>query len=346
MVDKKYCMSSFLVFRYIVDDQKEFFAHTKHQVYKKIPEEKRVPVSNEIDIDIAIREQFELVNSKHMGILLSGGMDSACLASYMRGSDAYTFRFLGGSYQKDELSRAEYYAMKYQLKLHYVDISWETVQNNLDAVMMTKGAPVHSIEPQILEAVKQAEADGVELMVVGDAADYVFAGMDGLYAKDWSFSEFVDRYTYLMPERVLSEPVSMLPAFEKYRQGEKIDFIGLMHEYTDIESYASYANAFHAGGMEYLDPYEVLKMSEPLDLYRVRNGESKYLIRALFRMKYPEIPVPQKLPMPRPVDEYFKSWSGPKRSEFKRNLDMNQFTGNQKWQMYCLERFLDINEPF
>ena len=51
-----------------------------------------------------------------------------------------------------------------------------------------------------------------------------------------------------------------------------------------------------------------------------------------------------KIPMPRPVDEYFKAWSGPKRPEFKKNLDMSKFTGNQKWQMYCLEKFLNMYE--
>ena len=60
--------------------------------------------------------------------------------------------------------------------------------------------------------------------------------------------------------------------------------------------------------------------------------------------KYPEIPVPNKVPMPRPVDIYFLEWQGPKRPEFKNNLNMNRFSGNQKWQMYCLEEFLNMNE--
>ena len=60
--------------------------------------------------------------------------------------------------------------------------------------------------------------------------------------------------------------------------------------------------------------------------------------------KYPDIPVPNKVPMPRPVDAYFKTWEGPSRPEFRRDIDMSKFNGNQKWQMYCLERFLDINE--
>lgn len=344
MIDKEFCMSSYLVFRYIIDDDKDFFEHTHHQIYNLIPDEKRVLVWTAKDIDKAIKLQFDSVMNNRLGILLSGGMDSACLASYMEGCDAYTFRFLGGNYQKDELQRAEYYAQKYNLTIHYVDISWDTVQDNLEAVTQSKGAPVHSIEPQILAAAKQAKTDGIDMMVIGDAADYVFGGMDGLHSKDWTFDEFVERYTYLRPELVLKNPVDMTPAFEKYRNGTGIDFISLMHEYADIESYASYENAFHACGMPFIDPYEILKMGESLDLKRIRNGESKYLIRDLFRMKYPEIPVPQKLPMPRPVDEYFKTWIGPKRSEFKENLDMNKFTGNQKWQMYALEKFLELNE--
>ena len=343
MVDKDYCMSSFLVFRYIVDDNKDFFENTKHQIYNLIPEEKRVLVHNENEIDEALNAQFKKMADKKLGILLSGGMDSACLAAYMPNAEAYTFRFLDGDYQKEELERAKYYAAKYHLNLHYVDIDWKTVLDNIIPLMENKGAPVHSIEPQILAAVKQAKKDGVEMMVIGDAADYVFGGMDGLHAKDWSFDEFVERYTYLNPEEILEAPVNVNEAFEKYRlDNDKIDFISLMHEYTDIESYASYENAFDTGHMAFVDPYEVLKMAIPLDLQRIRNGESKYLIRALFKMKYPEILVPQKLPMPRPVDKYFENWGGPKRKEFKKGLNMSKFTGNQKWQIWCLEQFLNI----
>lgn len=341
MADLSFCMSSFLAFRYVIDDNKEFSEKTHHQIYRLIPKEKKIKISSVQDIDTTLKEQFSLIDGKRLGILLSGGMDSACLAAYMPGCDAYTFRFLGGEYQKEELERAVYYAQKYGLRLHYVDISWHTVQDNLDAVMKQKGAPVHSIEPQILAAVKQAKNDGIDMMIIGDAADYVFGGMDGLYAKDWDFSEFVNRYIYVNPNDVLVHSQSMLPAFEKYRCGNKINYIDFMHEYTDIESYASYKNAFDAGGMPFLDPYEVMIMAENLDLNRIRNGESKYLIRELFRMKYPEMPVPTKLPMPRPVDEYFKHWEGPKHAEFKKNLDMTRFTGNQKWLMYSLERFLN-----
>ena len=31
--------------------------------------------------------------------------------------------------------------------------------------------------------------------------------------------------------------------------------------------------------------------------------------------------------------------------EFKENLNMDIFTGNQRWQLYCLEKFLNLFEP-
>lgn len=281
---------------------------------------------------------------KKKGVMLSGGMDSAIVASYLPGSEAYTFRFLGGEYQKEELNRAEYYSRYYGLNLHYVDISWSTVERYLEPVMQGKHAPVHSIEPQILQAALQAKNDGVEMMFVGESSDLIFGGMDGLLAKDWTFDEFVDRYIFTKPEEVLVESESMLYLFEGYRKGEMIDFLSFMDDVFSIESSSSYLNAFNVAGMPYYDPYAKLKMAEPLDLSRVRNGAPKYLIRELMAKKYPEIPVPNKVPMPRPVDSYFKEWQGPKRPEFRKDIDMNKYTGNQKWQMYCLEAFLNMIE--
>lgn len=269
-------------------------------------------------------------------------MDSAILASYLPGCDAYTFRFLGGDYQKEELQRAEIFAKQYGLTLHYVDIDWNTVTSNLNQIMISKGGPVHSIEPQICQGAKQAMKDGVDLMIIGDGSDYVFGGMDQLLSKDWTFEDFYQRYIYVEPEKVLKKPVSVRYLFERYRTGEKIDFLKFMDVVATEESYGSYSNAFLVAGLDYFDPYEKLKMAEPLDLQRVRNGESKYLIRELFKDRYPDLPVPNKLPMPRPVDAYFANWEGPTRPEFRDDIDMSQYKGNQKWLIWCLEQFLNM----
>ncbi len=340
-VDKNFCMSSYLAFRYVENEEKSFTEGSHRKNVKPLSNDARILVKTANDIDLKIAEQLKAFEGKKRGILLSGGMDSAIVASYLGGCDAYTFRFMGGAYQREELARAEYYANYYGLKLHYVDITWDTVEENVDAVMQSKGAPVHSIEPQILQAAKQAKEYGTEILFIGNGSDYVFGGMDGLLSRDWSFDEFVKRYIYTNPYDVLVNPVSMNYLFERYRKGDAIDFIKLLDEVSIEESYSSYDNAFHVAQMPYFDPYVKLKMAEPLELNRVRNGDSKYLIRELMAKKYPKIPVPNKLPMPRPVDAYFANWEGPTRPEFKKNLDMKQFSGNQKWQLWCLERFLN-----
>ena len=338
-------MSSYLAFRYIEQEGMDFYEGLCHENIPLPNSELFTYVRTADDIDVAIQKVFDSLKGEKLGICLSGGMDSAILASYMRGCDAYTFRFLGGEYQKEELARAEYYAKYYNLKLHYVDINWDTVEKCLEPVIREKNAPVHSIEPQLYQAALQAKQDGVTRLIVGESSDLIFGGMDQLLSKDWSVEDFQKRYTFLDPSCVLKESVDMSYLYERYRQGDRIDFLHFMDDVFSRESSSSYYNAFKAADMPYTDPYALLRMSEPLDLNRVRNGESKYLIRELMQKKYPEIPVPDKVPMPRPVDEYFKNWSGPKRPEFRRDIDMSQFTGNQKWQMYCLEYFLNMYEP-
>ena len=323
----------------------DFFKGLHHRNIAPVKPEDKIKVSSADDIDAAIEKNFSKLRGKKLGLMLSGGMDSANLAAYMTGCDAYTFRFLDGNFQSDELERAKYYAKTYGLKLHYVDINWQAIETHVDPVLKNKCAPVHSIEPQLLAAAEQAKADGVEMLIVGESSDLIFGGMDKLLAQDWNFDDFAKRYTFLNPADALKNPVDMSYLFERYRQGDKIDFLTFMDDVFSIESSSSYLNAFETAKIDYFDPYANLVMAEPLDLHRVRNGEPKYLIRELFAKKYPNYPIPDKVPLPRPVDFYFADWQGPTRPEFKKNLDMKKFTGNQKWQLWCLERFLNLFDP-
>lgn len=344
-VDKNYCMSSYLAFRYIEDDSKDFFSWTHHKNVKSVDKEQRVPVFSADQIDIEIEKQIDKYKEKKKGLFLSGGMDSAIIASYLTGSDAYTFRFLDGSFQREESQRAEYFADYYKLNLHYVDINWDVVLSCIDELMEQKGAPVHSIEPQLFLAAKQAKDDGVEMIFTGEGSDLTFGGLDGLLSQDWTIDDFIERFTFTKPEDVLKQPVSMRYAFERYKgKDDKINYIDFLNNIYSEESTGSYYNPFTAAGMPYYEPYSHLKPGQPLNIKRIREGESKYLIRELMKKKYPDIEVPNKRPMPRPVDAYFADWEGPKRMEFKKNIDIQKFTGNQKWQIWCLERFLDVFE--
>lgn len=139
---------------------------------------------------------------------------------------------------------------------------------------------------------------------------------------------FVKRYIYVDSFDVLNDPVSVQYVFEHYRNENGINFVEILEKLATQESYGSYDNVFMAAGMKYFDPYEKLKIADSLDLSRIRNGESKYLIRELFKMRYPDTSVPKKIPMPRPVDSYFAEWKGSVRSEFRRDIDMSRFDGN------------------
>lgn len=346
MIDKDFCLSSYIAFRYIWKDGVDFAEGMHHENFRPIPLNERVPVATSEDIDREIQRQIDVLYKQYsnIGILLSGGMDSANLASYLKpGSHAYTFRADGTTIFNADEQRAAHYCEKWGLIHHFVKISFEDFKKLTPIVMKLKCGPVHSIEPQIYKAAMQAKADGVEAMIIGDGADYVFGGMNKLLGKDWNYDDFVKRYISLDPDLVLTHPVYVYQPFEKYKRTDgTIDFMGFMDDLCTNESYSSYMNAFKSAGMTYLDPYEILIMRDPLDLQRVRNGEPKYLIRGLYAMKYPELPIPDKIPMPRPVDMIFKDWDGPKRAEFRQDIPMDSLTGNQKWQLWCAEQFLNM----
>lgn len=344
-VDIPFCLSSYMAFRYIWKDGVDFCEGFQHTNYRPIDENLRIGVRTSEDINREIQKQFDELYGKYdnIGILLSGGMDSANLASFLKpGSHAYTFVSDSGVFDAD-LERAKKYSSKWKLNHHLVDISFEDFKTYNPIVMRHKYAPVSSIEAQIYKAAIMAKKDGVQLMIVGESADLIFGGMDKLISPKWTFNGFVKRYTFLEPERVLINPINQSELYENYRTGEdSIDYYRFMDEVFAIESSSSYLNAFGAAWMPYYDPYAKLVMSEPLDIERVRRGEPKYLVRGLYAIKYPELEIPFKLPMPRPVDMIFKNWSGPTRPEFRSDIDMYSLSGNQKWQLWCAEQFLNM----
>ena len=345
MIDKYFCLSSYLAFRFIWKEGVDFVDGFQHKNFVPLNECKRIPVVTSEDIDREIGRQFDALYKKYdnIGILLSGGMDSAILASYLKpGSHAYTFCSDTGEFDAD-IRRAKIYCNKWNLNHHMINITMDDYMKYTPTVMHFKFAPVHSIEPQIYKAAEIAKSDGVQLMIVGESADLIFGGMDKLISPHWTFETFKKRYTFLDPFLVLNKPIDQSALFEKYRIGTNgNDHMKFMDEVFSIESSGSYMNAFSAAWLPYYDPYACLKMAEPLDMELVRNGQPKYLVRGLYSIKYPELEVPFKIPMPRPVDSVFRNWEGPKRKEFRSDIPLYSLTGNQKWQLWCAEKFLDL----
>ena len=116
-------------------------------------------------------------------------------------------------------------------------------------------------------------------------------------------------------------------------------FLKTVHGLGIIQSFEC---AIHAAGLGLLEPFEQLSYTHPLDLARIRAGESKYLLKALFRRLFVGMEPPEKIPFARPMDIWLTDWRGPVRPEFRTDVDWNAFTGDQRWLLYILEQFLNL----
>lgn len=342
--DKIYCMSHYLAFRFIKDENINFYDGLKHTVFKPRDTKEVIPVYTTDDMDQVFQEKInKFFIPNKTAILLSGGMDSAILASYLpKGTKAYTFHCVADG-AIDERAQSKKYCDTYGLDQEIIEMKWDDFEKLTPEILKQDGVPFHSIEVQLLKAAKHAKSQGIDRLIIGESADLVYGGMDKLIGKDWDFDEFYHRYNFVEPSSALKNYVSVKDVYEKYRlPGNKIDFLKFMDEVFAIESSTSYMHAFNIAGMEYLDPYSFTKMALPLDLHRVRNGEPKYMIRELFAKKYPHIPVPNKIPMPRATTQWLKDYKT-SRPEFIPGCTQNM-TGDQKWLCWCLEQFLNAHE--
>lgn len=345
MIDKNKCMSHYLAFRYIADEDLNFYEGLKHEVYKGHSKDEIMKVKTIEDMDKVIRHKIdEFYIPNKTAILLSGGIDSAVLASYMpKGTKAYTFHCIANG-AIDEREQAKKYCDIYGLEQEVIDMNWSDFEELTPEILKADGVPFHSIEVQLLKAAKYAKSQGIERFIIGESADLIFGGMDKLIGKEWSFEDFYNRYNFVEPAMALKNPISVKDVYEKYRlANEKIDYLQFMDEVFSIESSTSYMHAFKIAGIEYLDPYSYMQMAEPLDLNRVRNGEPKYMVRELFAKRYPTLDIPTKIPMPRATNQWLKNYTV-SRPEFISNCTENM-TGDQKWLCWCLEQFLNMHEP-
>ena len=304
----------------------------------------RVPVKTSDDL-LAALEHFtrQASHDGQAALALSGGIDSAILAHFMpKASTAYTFRCLVPGVQvTDETERAALIAKRCGLKHEVINIFWEDIVSVIDELMEHKRAPIHSIEAQINLAAKRVNSQGFTKFILGENADIIYGGMNGLLAKDWLIGEFIDRYCYVMPYKVLKDYCMNLAPFYEFEHDGHINAYKFINKYYRKESLGSYSNACGTAGIEFVAPYSLTRLDAPLDYQRIRSGDSKYLVREAFRKLYPDLSLPEKIPMPRPVNEWFKCWTGPERAEFFPHCTDN-FTGDQKWMVWCLERFLNL----
>lgn len=342
MKDRRFCMNSYLMYRYVYDKDRGFEDDKNcRQVDLNF---ERIPVKDKRDLYDALKRVVdEACAAEDVALALSGGIDSAILARLVpEGTKAYTFRcIVPGTKVTDESANAKKWAEMNRLDHEIIDITWDDVVAAADLCMKHKQSPVHSIEAQIYIAAKKAASCGKTGFILGENADIIYGGMNGLLEKDWLYSEFVDRYTYVMPYRVLRDPVLLLEPFNEFEVDGHIDGHDFINKYFRQEALGTYTNACETAGIKFIGPYSLTVMDRPIDYERIRSGDTKYIIRELFRQLYPGEEIPGKIPMPRPVNEWFAKWEGPVRDEFIPHCTDNM-TGDQKWMVWCLERYLNM----
>ncbi|MBO0448189.1 asparagine synthase [Enterococcus sp. MJM12] len=345
-VDKIFAMNSFLTYRTIVDPDIAFstdFPVKAYPIYKNVDRKKVYGAEDTFyEIKTYVKNLFE-DSEKKVALMLSGGIDSAILAALVpEGTKAYTFKTMSTN-SVDDVVYAKKYAKKFKLDHEVIDVTWEDYDKSIDDLMKLKGSPIHSIEPQIYKAAKQAKSEGFTTLLFGENADIVFGGFNGLLSKDWTLEEFYQRYCFVDPSMILVSPQKILYPIEKYSDNE--NHVDVHHFVNDIfykESNNSYFNACTLADIEFSTPFSRLSLGSELDLNKIRSGQNKYILRQIFSELYPEFENRKKIPMPRAVDTWFADWQGPIRGEFLQNVDMSIFTGDQKWMLYVLERFLNL----
>lgn len=337
-----FCLSSVLTFRYVVRQTAEWSPGVRPRWPQPGPGE-RIPVRDSREVLDALRGLVDAAAlQSNAGLLLSGGIDSAILAALLpRGTPAYTVRFDAGR-AVDESRAAAIYAARCGLPHKVVTVTWDDYQQHLDGLMRHKRSPLHPVEVGLFQAARAAADDGIETLLVGNGADSTFGGLDQLLSRDWTLDEFIRRYTFIEPAAVLPDAVPMRPVFAEYAKGNTFDTGAFLKEVHGRGIIQAFDNALHAADCASLAPYESLALAGPLDLARIRGGEPKYLLRAIFEELFPGLPLAEKIAFARPMDDWMNSWEGPRRPEFRTALDLRRFSGEQKWLLYSLEQFMNL----
>ncbi|MBX3006735.1 MAG: asparagine synthase [Melioribacteraceae bacterium] len=336
-----FCLSSFLAFRYVVKDGISWKDGVS-PVLPKLGKKDQTGVSSADEIVNHFKNQLSI--NKNTGILLSAGIDSAILASFLpAGTKAYTIRFIAeGSI--DETEGARVFADKLNLSHKVVKVYWEDYLEFSDNLMKWKMSPLHAIEVALYKAALAAKQDGIDQLIVGNGADSTFGGMDKLLSQNWTYEEFKKRYTFVEPSEVLKNFEDLDEVYRPYKKDDGIEVSAFLKTVHGIGIVQTFNNAIESAGCKVLAPYESLFLNASLDIDRIRRGESKYILRKVFESRFPAFSIPEKIPFARPMDQWLSHWKGPSRKEFISNLDINKYTGEQKWIIYCLERFLNLFE--
>jgi len=336
-----FCCSSYLAFRYVADPTQSWIKGVR-PVFPHLDVSMQTEVGTADEILIALRNIVsQIIGNGKIAIFLSSGIDSAILAALLpKTTLAYTIDFEAPGFRK-ESERAALYAKANNLEHRAVRVTWRDYLENEERLMIHKESPLHPVEPALYKASLIAKEDGVEKVVIGNGADSTFGGLDKLLSKDWTFDEFVERYTFVKPQHVLKESVDVRNIYEPYRKATRyIDVQGFLKVVHGLGIVQAFNNAIGLAGLEILQPYENLKLRGSLDIEKIRKGMPKYLLREVFSILYPHLTPPPKVAFARPMEAWLETYSGPLSDLFRKDIHIESYTGEQKFIIRSLDEFI------
>lgn len=337
-----YGLSSCLTFRHVPDPSFQWENGWVPRRAGDVPSA-RLPVASAQDVLQYLQDgPLRAVDPRRTGLLLSSGMDSAILSALLpEGLHAFTLSFDSPG-SLDEAPPAAAYAARNGQHHHRVLVRWTDYLEHIPHLLAAKRSVLHAVEVPLHLAAREARALGLQSLIVGNGADSTFGGLDQLLSRDYRLEAFIRRYTFVEAARVLRAPEPVDAVFAAYDRPGGFDVGGFLKEIHGQGITAAFQNALESAGVAMVEPYEGLVLQGPLDLARIRAGEPKYILRDLHRRLYPDLPLPDKVPFSRPMDQWLAGWDHPESPCFRRDFSYRGLTGDQKWIVYCLDRFVDL----
>ena len=281
---------------------------------------------------------------KKIGLFLSSGMDSIILASMLpKETICYTVDFGEGV---NESEGAKKYAKMFGMKHKILKVCMDDFLKYSDALMAQCKSPLHACGVPLYMMALEAKKDGLDMVITACSADSRFLGHDLILSREWTLKEFDERYTFVKPELVLKNPVSIKPFYEKYVVDGKID---LQKFIVETQNCDYFYDCVELAGLELLNPFEYVCLNPKVwkEHRKILKKEKlpKPLVSDTFRNIFNEAP-PRKMAFTRPMnaDSYLGKWEGPTRPEFRTDIDMSKLTGDQKYLLFTLEQFLNLIE--
>ena len=142
-----YALNSFLTFRFVYGNKDWKKGLSPYS--PKINNLEKYLVDSSDDIIQSINKVISDIDLNKTALLLSGGIDSAIIASFLNeGMSAYTIKFTAEN-AIDETDVASIYAKEYKLNHKIISISFSEYMSVVDTLIENKKSPLHPIEPAL-----------------------------------------------------------------------------------------------------------------------------------------------------------------------------------------------------